>query len=85
VLIVDGGSSSTGFTFSGFTGPVSGVTTPSISPSATIQSIAQQARVWEVSTVTMKKFSYSFKAQPAPLSRWFPFMVLLPGRLLETR
>jgi len=27
VLIVDGGSSSTGFTFSGFTGPVSGVTT----------------------------------------------------------
>lgn len=27
MLIVDGGSSSTGFTFSGFTGPVSGVTT----------------------------------------------------------
>jgi hypothetical protein len=27
VLIVDGGSSSTGFTFSGFTGPVTSVTT----------------------------------------------------------
>jgi hypothetical protein len=85
VLIVDDASSSTGFTFSGFIGPVSGMTTTiNLTKCDDPINSSTEAHVGVLPLVLTKKSSCSFKAQPAPSLSWFP-PVLSMGRALGTR